>query len=194
MSRISTDPFAYFHSLSVTLRHLDSATVKLFDIAAAIRQAPRIFIAGNGGSAAIANHMCCDVTKGCRPYILDTVSLVANPSMLTAIANDIGYDETISYQLDTSLIYSTDVLILISSSGNSPNIVKAAKKAKKLGSKVIGFTGFDGGQLKKLADLNFHVPSDNYGIIEDIHSSAMHAIAQYIASQASKSLTAKKKK
>lgn len=140
--------------------------------------AHQIYTAGNGGSAAIANHLCCDVSKGCQPdtYIA-THSLVANPSVLTAIGNDIGYDETISYQLN-SLPCHGNTLVLISSSGRSPNIVKAARKAKEKGMWLIGLTGFDGGELRQLADAKIHVDSFSYGIVEDCHQAVMHLISR----------------
>ena len=130
-----------------------------------------LYFAGNGGSAAISNHFECDIGKGLgkgHPWAIKARSLVSNPSMLMAIANDIGYDEVISFQLEKTAT-PNDAVILISSSGNSPNIVKAAKVSKNLGVPVIGFTGFDGGGLKELSDINFHIPVHDYGIVEDCH-------------------------
>ncbi len=145
-----------------------------------------IFVGGNGGSASISNHLCCDFLKTAdhkdfqplRPF-----SLSANPSILTAIANDISYEETLSYQIERLATRSLDVVILISSSGNSPNIVMAAKRAKEIGVKVIGLTGFQGGKLRDLADVKLHVPVDNYGVVEDVHQSLMHIMAQFIRSE-----------
>ncbi len=97
--------------------------------------------------------------------------------MITAIANDCGYEYTLEHQLIDHESGIEDVVLLISSSGNSPNIVKAAKYAKKHNIPLIGFTGFNGGQLKRLADISVHVESTEYGIIEDCHSHIMHTIA-----------------
>lgn len=143
-----------------------------------LKDATIVYVAGNGGSAAIANHLCCDFTKGGQPYnFINTVSLVANTSMLTAIANDIGYEDVFSYQLRTGFQCVDDTLLVISSSGNSLNITKALKHARDMKYKSIAFTGFDGGVASTLASVNIHVRSDNYGIIEDSHQAIMHYIA-----------------
>ncbi len=145
-----------------------------------------IYVAGNGGSASISNHLCCDFLKTAdhRDFFpLNAVSLSANASVLTAIANDISYEATLSYQLDRVLNSGDHVVILISSSGNSPNIVAAAKLVKNRGIKLIGLTGFSGGELKKLADVSLHIPVDNYGVVEDAHQSIMHLIAQRIGEE-----------
>ncbi len=137
-----------------------------------------IYVAGNGGSASIANHLCCDVTKGAGKGIR-THSLVANTAMLTAMANDFSYEDSISNQL-LDVLRSEDVVVLISSSGSSPNIVKAAKVARAKGNTLIGLTGFNGGDLAKEASIHLHVQSKDYGVVEDVHQSIMHCIAQYI--------------
>jgi phosphoheptose isomerase len=137
--------------------------------------AKKVYVAGNGGSAAIANHLCCDFFKSPLKF---AQSLVSNQSVLTMIGNDFGFEHTISKQCE-KLLTNQDVLILISSSGKSPNIVAAAKSALIRGTKIIGLTGFDGGELKKLSDISLHVPSTNYGIIEDCHQSIMHIMSQY---------------
>ncbi len=122
---------------------------------------------------------------------LKVVSLSSNLPFLTAIANDISYQDTLSYQLKVFLennfaVNKTSPVILISSSGNSPNIVEAAKVARHLGSPLIGLTGFEGGELKKLSDISLHVPIHNYGVVEDCHQSLMHIIAQYIRKERDK--------
>jgi D-sedoheptulose 7-phosphate isomerase len=146
-------------------------------------QRGQIFVVGNGGSAAIAEHLCCDWTKGtaCQGHpIISTRSLTANSALYSAIANDYGFESVFDTQIDF-FGKEGDVLIAISSSGNSPNIVNAAKRAKELGLFVAGFTGFKGGKLREIADASIHVPISNYGIVEDTHQSVMHVIAQYIA-------------
>ena len=107
------------------------------------------------------------------------VSLSTNIELITAIANDISYDDTFVYQLRT-LAEKGDVLITISASGDSENVLRAAAWAKKNGLKVIAFTGFAGGRTAKLAHVNLHVKGDNYGVVEDAHQSLMHILAQYV--------------
>lgn len=141
-----------------------------------------VFSCGNGGSAAIANHLVCD---HCKLIQTDTgmtsrvVSLSTTVEMITAIGNDLSYDEIFSYQL-RSLARPGDALITISSSGDSQNIVEAATWAHENNIPVISMTGFSGGRSARIADINLHVDADNYGVIEDVHQSLMHILAQYI--------------
>ena len=141
-----------------------------------------IFVCGNGGSAAIANHFECDhkkilfETKKIKPRI---ISMCSNNSLITAISNDHSYEDIFIKQLEY-LSKKGDLLITISSSGNSENIIKAIKFAKKSKIKVISFTGFDGGRSKKLCDINLHVNSKNYGIIENLHHAYMNILSQFI--------------
>lgn len=148
----------------------------------AVKKSKTVYVGGNGGSAAISNHLCCDFLKGAN---INVVSLSCNTPLITAIANDIGYEDTLSYQLQKHVI-GGDVVILISSSGNSPNIVKAAHYAKTHGIKLIGLTGFNGGKLNDLADIKLHIPICNYGIVEDCHQSIMHIISQFIVEERTK--------
>lgn len=141
-----------------------------------------LFSCGNGGSAAIANHLVCDHSKLVRTdtdLLSRVVSLSSTIEMITAIGNDISYDEIFSYQLKT-LAKPGDVLITISSSGDSENIVRAALWAKENKMPVISMTGFSGGRSAKIADINLHVAANNYGVIEDTHQSLMHILAQYV--------------
>ena len=138
----------------------------------------QIFTAGNGGSAALAIHLAADFGKNVaapgdkHPRIL---SLCCNSATMTALGNDCGYENIFCFQL-RSLLNPGDLVILISSSGNSPNIIEAAKFAKTGGATVIGLTGFDGGKLKALADVSLHVPCNVYELVEDAHSFFCHAI------------------
>jgi len=142
----------------------------------------RLFTCGNGGSASIANHMQCDHMKGVRtdtdlsPRVL---SLSTNVELLTAIANDIGYENVFAYQLQAQA-QTGDVLIAVSSSGRSPNIVQAITWARDYGLRTIAITGFGGGPARSLAEVTIHVDCSNYGIVEDLHQAIMHALAQYI--------------
>lgn len=148
----------------------------------AIAREASIFSCGNGGSAAIANHLACDCLKGIRT---DTTirpivhSLSTTVELITAISNDISYDVVFSFQLESNA-KAGDVLIAISSSGNSPNILKALRTAKDMGMSSIAMTGFSGGAAADLADVALWVKADNYGVVEDVHQSLMHILAQYL--------------
>lgn len=142
----------------------------------------KIFIAGNGGSAAIASHYACDLSKGANKDWLGNksrfkvVNLVADLGYITAIANDNGYDEVFNQQL-VNLASKGDLLVLISSSGNSPNIIRAAERGRGLGMAVIGITGFDGGKLKKICDYSAHIELGSYEVCEDVHNIFGHFLA-----------------
>lgn len=151
-------------------------------ISAAIQSDRTIYACGNGGSAAISNHLLCDFAKGIqtdtemRPKI---VSLSAHVELITAIGNDIAFDDIYLFQLRTAARRG-DVLLAISSSGDSENIVRAIEWAKVNDVRTVSLTGFDGGRCRGLADANIHVPAHNYGVVEDLHQSAMHILAQYV--------------
>ncbi len=141
-----------------------------------------VFACGNGGSASIANHLVCDHTKGVRTktdLVPRVVSLSNNVELLTAIANDVAYEDVFAYQLQ-SHASPGDVLVAISSSGRSANIVRALTWARENGVSTIAITGFEGGDARKLADAAVHFDCTNYGIVEDLHQTVMHALAQYI--------------
>jgi len=165
--------------LSIDWRQLGLAVAEIEG--ARIRRA-RLWVAGNGGSAAIADHLLCDWVKGTftpsQPPI-NVHSLVSQTALLTACANDFGYDVSFSRQIEMQA-QQGDVLICISSSGNSTNILTALRKANSKGLKTIAFTGFGGGEAAKLADISLHVAAHNYGVVEDCHQILMHNIAQYI--------------
>jgi D-sedoheptulose 7-phosphate isomerase/D-glycero-D-manno-heptose 1,7-bisphosphate phosphatase len=141
-----------------------------------------LFACGNGGSASIANHLQCDHVKGVRVgtgLLARVQSLSTNVELFSAIANDIGYDAVFEYQLE-SQARAGDVLIAISSSGRSPNIVRALEWAGANGLSTIALTGFDGEPARSLATVTIHVDTRNYGIIEDAHQACMHLLAQYV--------------
>ena len=143
-----------------------------------------VMVCGNGGSLTMSEHFHCDHAKGIfydaklkpRIYPLTTASI------LTAIANDIGYDDVFSFQVD-SKGRPGDILVAISASGNSPNIIKAIEKATEKRMTTVAFVGFDGGRASQIADIVLHVKEDNYGIVEDCHQSMMHILAQHIRSE-----------
>lgn len=140
------------------------------------KQKKKIFVAGNGGSAGTANHFCCDFGKNAvkgdknRPQI---ISLSANIEVLSALGNDFSYADVFSEQLK-NLMEKGDLVLLISASGNSPNIIKAAEYAKSNGAAVVGLTGFSGGRLKTLSDINVNINSNSYEKTEDLHMILTH--------------------
>jgi phosphoheptose isomerase len=141
-----------------------------------------VFSCGNGGSASIANHLQCDHTKNVSkstdlcPRVM---SLSVNVEVLTAIANDHAFQDVFTHQL-RSQSRPGDVLVAVSSSGRSANIVTALRWARDHGLRTISLTGFDGGEARTIADVSIHVNGTNYGVIEDLHQAIMHALAQYI--------------
>lgn len=142
----------------------------------------KVMVCGNGGSAALANHFVCDhqkilyETKKIKPNM---ISLSANSALMTAISNDNTYEDVYSDQI-LQIGKKDDILITISSSGSSKNIVKAIQTAKKLKIYCISLTGFKGGLSKKIADVNLHIASQNYGIVESLHHTLMNIISQYL--------------
>ncbi len=151
-------------------------------LSCALSEGRRVFTCGNGGSAAIANHLLCDWLKGVRTgtHLKPKVhTLSSNVELITAIANDIGVEEVFSYPLQ-SLAQRGDLLIAISSSGASPNIVRAVEQARAMGLQIIVLTGFDGGLVSDMSDVALHVRSSNYGVVEDVHQSLMHVLAQFV--------------
>lgn len=138
----------------------------------------RIFIAGNGGSAATASHMANDLIKGCRVHNREGFKAIClnDPSpVVTCLANDFSYEEIYSIQLRT-LAEKGDLLIVFSGSGNSPNIVSAVETANEMGLKTIGFSGRDGGKLKGLCSLLLIAPTDSMEQLEDMHMLYEHAL------------------
>ena len=158
---------------------IEKAALKIYET---VKKKKTIFVCGNGGSAAIANHYICDYLKFLRQHSNlkpKVISLSSNLETITAISNDFSYDQVFRYQAE-SLFEKNDLLIVISSSGNSKNVKEVVKFSKKKGVKVIGFSGFDGGSLKKNSDISVHVEANNYGISEDSHHILMHVILQYL--------------
>lgn len=180
----------YIKNLISTLKKTDIDAVSKI-IKALDEVKGKIFIIGNGGSAATASHMVNDLGAGLRRRKIksfDVESLSDNTPVCTALANDIGYKNIFYMQLKDR-VTPNDILIAISCSGNSKNITKAVKYSKKQGVKIIGITGFDGGKLKEQSDINFHVPTqkDEYGLVEDMHMILNHIIYSYFIEQSKKS-------
>ena len=138
----------------------------------------QVFILGNGGSASTASHFACDLAKNVRmpgwPHF-KVIPFTDNMALMTAYANDEGYENVFSHQL-ASFAMPADVVIGISTSGNSPNVLNAIKLANELKATTIGFTGYDGGQLASMVDIELRVPSDCIEHVEDIHLIFEHVI------------------
>lgn len=140
----------------------------------------QIFIMGNGGSASTATHFVCDLAKNTRrsgqPHFR-VIGLTDNMAIFSAYANDEGYDQVFSQQM-ANLINPTDIVIGISASGNSPNVLNGIEEAKKHNATTIAFTGFTGGKLGPMADINIHVDSNIIEHVEDIHLMLEHMIVK----------------
>lgn len=163
-----------------------SSVVQAIELLETVHSKGRIYIIGNGGSAATASHMANDLGVGLKLREIrnfDVESLSDNTSVCTAIANDIGYENIFYAQLKNKLTQN-DLIIAISCSGNSANIIKAAEYAKSIGSPIIGLTGFAGGRLKELSDVSFHIETEKgeYGVVEDLHMIFDHMIYSYYIS------------
>ena len=142
-----------------------------------------IFVVGNGGSAAPASHMATDLMlgSGLVDPPLRVIALTDNQAIITATGNDVSFDQVFSRQL-IHLAQRGDILIAVSASGNSPNVVACVDAAKKVALTTIAFTGFDGGRLAKMVDLLVHVPTrvGAYGPVEDVHLMVNHMITEHL--------------
>tara|TARA_B100001029_G_scaffold74413_1_gene60775 strand:- start:790 stop:1371 length:582 start_codon:yes stop_codon:yes gene_type:complete len=164
---------------NINIKNLNLASKLILDV---IKKGKTIYVCGNGGSAAIANHYVCDFIKYFRQrskFSPKIVSLSNSIETITAIANDMNYKYIFKYQLE-SLYKKGDILLIISSSGNSENVKEVLKFANKKKIKTIGFSGFKGGYLNKNSNISLHVKAMNYGISEDSHHVLMHIILQYL--------------
>ena len=174
----------YSKAVAAAVLHVDSAALERAAalLSALFSSGRTLYVCGNGGSAAISNHLLCDFAKGIqadtslKPKV---VSLSSHLELITAIGNDFEFAEIFAYQLQT-FASAGDALLTVSASGNSENIVRAVQWARKNGVATIAMTGFEGGRSAGLADINLHVPASNYGVVEDVHQSMMHVFAQYL--------------
>jgi D-sedoheptulose 7-phosphate isomerase len=140
----------------------------------------QVFVMGNGGSAATASHFVCDLAKNtrCKGFPdFRVIGLTDNMPVFSALANDEGYENVFSQQL-ASFVRPGDVVIGISTSGKSPNVVKAIQLANRVGARTVGLTGYDGGHLAGLVDLHVHVPSHTIEHVEDLHLVLEHLICK----------------
>lgn len=164
---------SYFEREIETIKRLDIDAINeaVSAIWSAYERNATIYIFGNGGSAASASHFVCDFNKGIsenKDKKFNFVCLSDNVPTMMAIANDVSYDEVFRYQLNGKL-QPTDLVIGISGSGNSKNVIKAVEYAKEIGTPVIGITGYNGGNLKALADYHMDANIDDMQISEDLH-------------------------
>lgn len=140
----------------------------------------QVFILGNGGSASTASHFVCDLAKNTRAKTypnFKVIGLTDNMAIFSALANDDGYENVFADQL-ASYVQAGDVVIGISTSGNSPNVLRAIQLANSIPAKTIGFTGYDSGKLGSLVDVDLHVPSECIEHVEDIHLMLEHLICK----------------
>lgn len=165
---------------SVDLDAVESVSNALLE---ARNRTSRVFVVGNGGSAATASHMAADLMlgSGLTEPPLRVVALTDNQAIITATGNDSSFDQVFARQL-IHLAQRGDILIAVSASGNSPNVLACVSTAKGMGLTTIAFTGFDGGRLANLADLLVHVPTriGAYGPVEDVHLVVNHMITEQL--------------
>lgn len=176
-------PDRYRAELLDTIRTIDVEKVgRAIELFKEAREHNRhIFVCGNGGSAATASHFACDVVKGAscgRPSRFRIMALTDQLPTITAYANDVSYDCVFEEQL-RNFAEPGDVVMAISGSGNSPNVIRALEYARETGCRTIALTGRDGGRLGPLAELNIQVPVQHMGRIEDAHMIVCHMIGYY---------------
>ncbi|MCE9613627.1 MAG: SIS domain-containing protein [Lentisphaerae bacterium] len=176
---------AYLESVIRSARAVDSAAIDacLNTLEAAYREGRTVFVIGNGGSASNASHFAQDLAKGTSPDLegkrFKVMSLTDNVAFITALANDIGYERVFDLQL-RSFAQRGDVLVAISGSGNSPNVLRAATYAKAAGLTLVAVTGFTGGALLGMADIRLHVPLNDMCQAEAVHSILFHMIIDFL--------------
>src|SRR4051812_15951486 len=173
----------YLGRLTSTLESLPAASIESLSemLYRAYTDGKQVFTLGNGGSASTASHMAADLAKntiGPNMRRFRIMSLNDNIPLLTALSNDLGYDQMFAEQLQ-NLIQPGDVLIAISGSGNSPNVVRAIEYARSQSAEVGALLGFDGGRALELADLSVVIDSHDYGVVEDAHLIINHILVEY---------------
>jgi len=175
----------YLSYLAEILSRLDEDEIAAFTqtLLEARSRGATIYFIGNGGSAATASHFANDIGIGCRSWErpFRAVSLTDNVPVLTAIANDYGYADVFTLQLKT-VLRDGDVVVAISASGNSPNVLNAIEYARQHGAVTVGLTGFDGGRLREAVHIPVHVPTlqGEYGPVEDVHMILDHLVGAFL--------------
>jgi D-sedoheptulose 7-phosphate isomerase len=180
---MKTDASSYIDRLTAALGSLPLDTLEEFGetLYRAYRNDKQVFVLGNGGSASTASHMAADLAKntiGPNMHRFRIMSLNDNTATLTALANDMGYENVFSEQL-ISLIRPGDLLVVISGSGNSENVLRAMRLAREQCAEVAALLGFGGGAAAGLADFPIIVDSDHYGVVEDIHLVVNHILVEH---------------
>jgi D-sedoheptulose 7-phosphate isomerase len=187
-----TDPHDYVETLRNVLSFLDCTIVEKIAhlVFTAANCQSQILLVGNGGSASNAAHYRCDLVSSFRHYQrrFQVLNLAESPAMLTALGNDFDFTEIFSHQIRENG-RPGDVLMMLTASGNSPNILTACQTAQKMDIGTVSITGFDGGKVAQTSDYNLTIPSDNYGVIEDIQLVIGHMLSQSISGMLKKSLT-----
>ena len=172
----------YFAYLTKILAQIDRDSVAAFirELERARTNGATVFFCGNGGSAATSSHFQNDLTRW-RTEPMRVVSLTDNVAVITALANDYGYEHVFVMQLEP-LLREGDVLVVISASGNSPNVVRAVEFARQRKAVTAALTGFDGGQVGALCDIHVNVPCvhGEYGPVEDLHMIVDHVVMSYL--------------
>lgn len=174
------DIHRYWNSLVDVLQvmSMQSVTNVAAELHACYRRGGTVFVLGNGGSAATASHLACDLAKGTRAGGAPTfkvLSLTDNVPLLTAWSNDDAYDCALAEQL-ASFVQPYDLVLAISASGNSPNVLRAVERANQSGARTVGLTGRTGGRLAQLVDVDVRVPSDSIEQVEDAHVVVAHSV------------------
>lgn len=186
------DPESIRNYLADTRATLDKLSVQqiqtvIDELQAAYRDGRQVLIVGNGGSAASATHLAVDLSKtvlgspvnrGAKRF--RALSLTTDISTITAWANDFSFDHVFAEQIE-ALGQPGDLLVVITGSGNSANIIAGVETAKRLGLRAIGLLGFDGGSVKGMLDAHVLVQSDDYGHVEDMHMVLVHLVTAYFA-------------
>lgn len=177
---------SYFNYLALVFKRIDGKSIKRFVemLIDARTRGATVFFIGNGGSASTASHFANDLSIGTNSYSVPfrTISLADNTSILTAVGNDAGYDEVFTRQLRV-LGTRGDILVAISASGNSPNLLHSMECARSMGVTTFAITSFDGGKMKLMADDGIHVPTEpkEYGPAEDVHLILNHIVGGYLS-------------
>lgn len=170
----------YFDLLKQSVDGLDrNAIISFVDLLLEARKnGNNIYIMGNGGSASTASHFTCDFNKGLsykKDIRFKMICLNDNIATMLAYSNDLGYENVFVEQLK-NFLKKDDVVIGISGSGNSKNILNAIEYANELGAKTVGLTGFDGGKLKNIVDVSIHADVNNMQVAEDVHMTICHML------------------
>lgn len=175
----------YINDIHAVIDQLDKNAISEFLnlMKQAAQNKSRVYICGNGGSASTASHFTGDYNKGLKSYNFDFICLSDNIAAMMAIANDISYDEIFRYQLKDKLT-ENDIVIGISGSGNSKNIVNALEYANECNAMTIGITGYNGGKVKEMCKLALHCPINDMQVVEDIHLILNHMTMRILKEEA----------